>query len=578
MKKNLLVIGGSKYSINKSHDLYFFNEFSFDLHKEKYSEKKFLKYINSYKDDSRYKKADEKFLKKKILRYRKELSVILNKIHKLPYNNKNYWGIILDKYLFIILQEILYNKKTIEKFLKKKKFFTVHKDLIKIDKINSLNDFLVFEGKENFSKLIKSKVLSFIKPEISNKFKYKTIKLNGSKKKDSLTNFIFKKFIHYVIKILNPILLVNVYFGKYKSLKIILKSFGKILIVNERLVFDTNSKEYEYDKDLRKKIQVLSKDNFDKIFNEINKILFPGSFLENFGQNLKKVKCYKKNIMDLGSGISLYNNDQYKLLAAEIQTQSKKLISFQHGGNFGKFNFSIQDEMEKSYCQKRFLWHQKGGIGDTYLSKFNSIKPHSEKNKILLLPTYNKFNDCSLTILNRSLKKKYNPFSNLNYLFYKSLNNDKKQQTIIKLFPSKASSRVEKIWRRKFGNNLRIHSESNENSYDFYKKSLIIILDDVSTPIYETMYLNIPSILILEDLNEFKQDFQKKIKKLSKLNFYFTNPKLAASFINKNINNIDEWWNDISKDKDFINFKKELFIKKKDNQDEKIINILLKKN
>ena len=76
--------------------------------------------------------------------------------------------------------------------------------------------------------------------------------------------------------------------------------------------------------------------------------------------------------MDLGSGISLYNNDQYKLLAAEIQTQSKKLISFQHGGNFGKFNFSIQDEMEKSYCRKRFLWHQKGGIGDTYLSKFNS--------------------------------------------------------------------------------------------------------------------------------------------------------------------------------------------------------------
>ena len=72
--------------------------------------------------------------------------------------------------------------------------------------------------------------------------------------------------------------------------------------------------------------------------------------------------------------------------------------------------------------------------------------------------------------------------------------------------------------------------------------------------------------------------FKKKIKKLSKLNFYFTNPKLAASFINKNINNIDEWWNYISKDKDFINFKKELFIKKKDNQDEKIINILLKKN
>ena len=218
MKKNLLAIGGSKYSINKGQNLYFFNEFSFDLYKDNYSTQKFLKCINSYKDDSRYKKTDEKFLKKKILRYRKELSVILNKIHKLPYNNKNYWGIILDKYLFIILQEILYKKKTIEKFLKKKKIFTVHKDLIKIDKINSLNDFLVFESKENFSKLIKSKVLSFIKPEISKKFKYKIIKLNDSKKKFSLTNFFLKKFIHYIIKILNPILLVNVYFGKYKSL------------------------------------------------------------------------------------------------------------------------------------------------------------------------------------------------------------------------------------------------------------------------------------------------------------------------------------------------------------------------
>ena len=55
----------------------------------------------------------------------------------------------------------------------------------------------------------------------------------------------------------------------------------------------------------------------------------------------------------------------------------------------------------------------------------------------------------------------------------------------------------------------------------------------------------------------------KKNKEIIKIKLYFTNPKLAASFINKNINNIDEWWNDISKDKDFINFKKELFIKKR---------------
>tara|TARA_X000001036_G_scaffold440020_1_gene493777 strand:+ start:2358 stop:4082 length:1725 start_codon:yes stop_codon:yes gene_type:complete len=573
VKKNLLVIGDNKFSINKNHILYFFNEFSYDLYKGKYNSQKILKFINSYKDDAKYKKTDERFLKKRILRYRKELTIKLNKIHKLSYD-KNYWGIILDKYLFIILQEILCDKKTIEKFLKKKKNFTVHKELIKIDKINSLNDFLRFESKENFSKLIKSKIISFIKPETSNKFKYKIIKLNN--KKNNLINFIFKKIISLIIKFFNPILLVNVYFGKYKSLRIILKSFGKILIVNERLMFDVNFKEYKYDKNLRKKIQVSPKDDFDKIFNEINRILFPGSFLENFNQNLRKIKYYQQHLKNLGTGMCLNNNDQYKLLAAEMQNEKGKLISFQHGGNFEKFNYSIQDEMEKDYCWKRFLWHQKGGIGDTYLSKFKQIEHNSKKNNILLLPTMNKFNDCSLTVFNRSLKKKYNPFSNLNYLFYKSLSSDKKQKTVIKLFPSKTSFRVEKIWRKKFGKNLRIHSELNKKSYDFYKKSRIIVLDDISTPIYETMYLNIPSILILEDLHEFKKEFQNKIKKLSKLNFYFKSPISAASFINKNINNIDEWWSNISKDKDFLKFKRELFTKQKKNQDNQIINILLK--
>ena len=66
----------------------------------------------------------------------------------------------------------------------------------------------------------------------------------------------------------------------------------------------------------------------------------------------------------------IMNHDRCKFLAALLKEKYKKLIAFQHGANIGLFNYSIQEEIEKKYCDKRFFWSQKTGIGSYFFLKY----------------------------------------------------------------------------------------------------------------------------------------------------------------------------------------------------------------
>ena len=87
-------------------------------------------------------------------------------------------------------------------------------------------------------------------------------------------------------------------------------------------------------------------------------------------------------------------------------------------------------------------------------------------------------------------------------------------------------------------------------------------MDDISTPLFEAIYLNTPTILICNEINEFDKRFQSKIRKLKKLNFYFTDAQKASTFINDNYDSINIWWNKVKKSNDFKKFKNELFFDK----------------
>ena len=129
-----------------------------------------------------------------------------------------------------------------------------------------------------------------------------------------------------------------------------------------------------------------------------------------------------------------------------------------------------------------------------------------------------------------NLSKKFHPSQNLNYELVSNLKDSIKKKTIIKLFPSKESLFTEKIWLSRFGKKTKIISSSSQKSIDYFKKAKMVILDDISTAFYELLYLNLPFIIILENLDEFKEKFKKKLIKLKNLNILFSDPKKAALF------------------------------------------------
>ena len=160
-------------------------------------------------------------------------------------------------------------------------------------------------------------------------------------------------------------------------------------------------------------------------------------------------------------------------------------------------------------------------------------------------------------------KKKNHPNKNLNFEIYKNLKTDLKLLSKIKLFPSKESSFTHNIWKNKFGKKLKIISDTSSKSITYFKKARIVILDDVSTPLSELFYLNIPFLLVLENLDRLTGKFKEKILDLKKLDIYFSNPLLAAKFLNKNYHKIDEWWSWNKEKKIFKELRKLLFSDKK---------------
>ena len=188
------------------------------------------------------------------------------------------------------------------------------------------------------------------------------------------------------------------------------------------------------------------------------------------------------------------------------------------------------------------------------------LRSNIKNNKqILIFPTQISFH----SFRSFNIKKNNHPYLDNNYDFFNNLNNENKKNVLLKLFPDSTSKFVKKIWKKKFGNNINF-AETYSSKVNFYNSKLVVI-NDISTPLYELMYVGVPFILITDNkFNELNMHFAKKLKNLKKLKILHTCPIKAAEFVNNNYNTIDDWWKNVSKEKNFINLKNHLFVEKSD--------------
>ena len=107
-------------------------------------------------------------------------------------------------------------------------------------------------------------------------------------------------------------------------------------------------------------------------------------------------------------------------------------------------------------------------------------------------------------------------------------------------------------------------------------KGKLFVHTNNSTTFLETMNYNLPTLLLLDkNCERFNKSSQKLIKLLEKKKIIHYDANLAAKFINKNFDNIEEWWN--NKDLQFVRRKFcSNFIKQVDNPTNELKSILKK--
>lgn len=562
----------NSYLIGKyKNRLLFSNEYYAELFKIKNKKKYKIKFFKGFEELQKYNNSDQKFILKKLKKFRSLLTQKLNKIHSTNLS-ENYWGIHIDFYLFFIIKIIknelnLLNKIGSKSKIKKKTFYHNLKFL-------SFKDFHDSFNKNNL-------VLESLKDHIWYYFKHnKKKEINTSrvanKKFSSNQSFIINlkfNFFSVLFSFFKPTLIVSGYFGKWRSLKFLLKSHGGLFFLPEKVIFPYIQKNFQTDLEMRKMLMIKADDKFDKIFNVLNVMSLPGSIIENFKFFQSRYSLLSKKLNNFGTGGSFFENDGCKFIAGLQKNEKKKFFSFQHGSSFNDWKFSFFEEIEKKYCNQRFLWCQSDGLGNNYLYQYRKFRKNLGSGKdILFLPTKNHLYDPIYV----NLAKKFHPSKNLNYEIFSGLSKKLKKKTIIKLFPSKESIITKGIWMNRFGNSFKEIYFSNEKSITFFKKAKIVILDDISTAFYELVYLNIPFILVIENLEQFNRKLKSKLIKLKKLKILFSNSSEAARFLNKNSENIDLWWTRQINTRIFKDIKKSLFNESKKDIDNLLIKKLLK--
>ena len=555
-----LLLENSIRGFKKNSKLIFFDEYSKKLFDEKDTKNFKVNFILKLNELKKF-NLNSNILKKKSKKYRKELSIVLNRIHKKNYD-ENYWGLILDRLLYLTINGIIFELNILKKIIKNKKKIRIKKIIFEEIFVDSNHFISSYETNsvQPYIRYIIAKSLGFIEIKTKDRSKNlqnKSIKSNFLNINEGL-KYLTSIFLKFYSKVFNPFLIIDGYIPRKNSVSLFFRSLGKILPISSSLIFPKNNNFKKKDYRLRKLIKIKETDFIDKIFNLLFGSFIPLSNLENYEYYNNHVKNFK-SLSSIGTAVSLIYNDYFKYMSAEILRKKGQVVVFQHGGLIGHVKYDHDVTINDRYSTKVFSWNKSKNFSDNYFKRFNKITFDEINNKkgILIFPTrvkikYN-YNQC--------VYKKNHPYLNCNYLFYGGLDKKIKDETFVKIFPNKISNMSLKIWKQKYNDNVNIITKWDKKLFNKFR---IVVIDDLSTPICELLYIGIPFIIINNELEWLNHNLVKKLKKLKKLNILFDDPKDAYNFINKNYDKIPTWWKKNSQTPIFKNFKKELIPTRKE--------------
>jgi putative transferase (TIGR04331 family) len=416
-------------------------------------------------------------------------------------------------------------------------------EFLEIFKNDYWNQFIVQGISKNFNQVfyIKSKN-KLNKKDISikkkNQIKFKSIFINQIKK---LLNIINKEKYKYFI--------YKTYLGMTREFLLCLK-LGQIPFFDD---VKLNNKKGVLNKKLRESLikKIKTKGKFENYLSKIFCSQMPIVFLEKFNELETLVKNNKnlpKKPKKIFSALSLWGNSAINYYCALKKEENTKIIYAQHGGGYGITKTHFNTDYEIEVCDKYLSYGWSNS--NKKILKFGNI--HNLDKKKYIFSNKKKF----LTFISNK-RHKYSTFINSSALwsidfidtvkfysnFLLNLPKNIQENTLIRGMPDTDLKKLDF-----FGTLIKNFKVDNKTDiFDLYNNSKIIIHSINSTSLLETMYLNIPSIIILDKKIPFSHISKNIFLDLKKNNIFFDDPKLASKFIEKIWENgIHTWWNSIN--------------------------------
>ena len=553
MKSLCLVTTSLKNTVPRNKKLLFLGEWCNLYSEKKKFKKKKLKILDYHWDDRKKLAKDYRYLnkfKKKILI---NFSKNLNKFHS-EKKSVRYWNLIIGPWLNSFLAIYFERHENIKKAFKD---FLINETYIL--KINSNS--MVPESFEHFSKLMITDtwnhyIYSEILEEKNNKkFKKKYIKFTDiekyqeywnreksyKKSKRQIIYTLFLKLLNFFIK-KEKILITESYLGVFNEfiLNYKLKTIPKMVV--EKFI-DTNKVKLNRSKF---NLDFLASNSFEKILKKNITKHIPFTFLENFYYVGKKIENlnWPATPKKIFTSHAMQRTLQSRYVAEKIESFNTKLYHGQHGGVYGQYLFSSAEDHELDICDKYLSWGWKDQnkkiipIGVLKNLKKLNYKKNS-KNFLLVLRSQSRYSHRLNSNAGSNQILKY--FNNL-ITFVSKLNKAISNDLIIRLHARRTGWFEDLRFKDAFNNKVTI-DDGTKSITKIIENSKLVIHTYLSSGYLETMQRNIPT-LILCDLKEspIRKESKYYFNELKKAKIFHDNNNSIINFLNKNHNNIEEWW------------------------------------
>lgn len=476
----------------------------------------------------------------------------LNKIHSKNNYSSRFWEIIIGTWLkeFICVSYKNYNQiKYIKENYNIKEIYLL--DYKKFNFIvNDTESFTWATCNSTWIYSFLSKILEYqeynckkIISEPKKIFSYNKKK----QKKLSIKNFLFSLFkissiINNLLKIKNHVLITKTGLP-FKFEKLLEIKFFQMPTYYE----EYKIKYKTINNSIRDKIILNSKINNDPFENFIRKNLnffLPRYVVENF-LDIEKISNnvnFPKNPKFIFTSLSYAHDEVFKSYVAQKANNKIPYFVGQHGNNFFSI-ISRNYNCEFNYSDKYLSWGFKNRKNIERMFNFKTLnKKHkfSKNGKLVIIFDYFNHSTMDLSDLEQ-IKEKHLQET---IILINSLDNKIKKNTILRL---NRTFYYNFFGKKYFDNFKSLNIEIDNGDKDFsklIKNSRLCLYNYDSTGLLENFLLNYPTIFFCENtyLNTVDYDFEKKYQLLIDNNIMFTNTFNILTHINKNWDNIENWW------------------------------------